>query len=206
MIDFNTFFNYLQSNGFIEYFLPFVLLFAIFYIALSVKVFGGEKLPKNLRTIIAVSFSILITAQHVLNPFSKFDIVPIMFQFLPDIFLLFLAVLFVLMGMGFVGNQKVYHSYATYFTYGAIILTAYLMLSYTDVLPNFGYISDDTISAVISLGVFFLIVKYITGGSSKNYTDKQLQEYYAALDAAQQESDPVERRKMIQKAKDKLNK
>lgn len=173
MVDFYTFFNYLDSSGFIEYFLPFILMFALFYITLSAKVFGGESLPKNLRTIISASFSFLIVAQHMINPGSKFDIIPIMFMFLPDIFLLFLAVLFVMMGMGFVGTKSFYHSYATYFTYGAIALTAYLMLVYTDVLPTFGRISDDTISAVIALIIFFLIVKFITGEDKKPQEKKE---------------------------------
>lgn len=172
MFDFQTVFQTMESNGFVEYALPFFFVFAVMYLAISSKLFGEKYLPKNLRITISLAVSFLIIAQHYLMPYSQYDIVPVLFMYLPDLTLLLLAVLFILMGMGFIGQQKVPHKYAVYFTYFAIAFVIYLMLAYTKVLPMFDAVSDDTLSALIALILFFIIVTFITGGEENEINEK----------------------------------
>jgi len=159
--------NYLQSTGFVEFFLPFILLFSLMYMALSLIEFGPsdkkEHLPNNLRTIIAAAFAILMLTPHVTMPGSRFDIVPMMVFFLSDVALLIVGILSVLLLMGLAGKD-VTEEYGTYFTIAAIVFVIYLFLTYLEMIPPLSSISQDTISAAISLIIFVLIVKFVTGG------------------------------------------
>lgn len=167
--------NLLAASGFIENVVPFFLLFTLVYVALSMKIFGTKRdkdgkevpvLPQNLRVVISASFALLMLGVHYTSPGSQYDIVPIMNMYLADFALIILAVLFVLMGMGLTG-MKMELEYGYYFTIASVILVTYLLLTYSGAIPSFSGLSSDTVSAVIALLVFFLLVKFMTGGDKK---------------------------------------
>lgn len=175
-MDITQFVRYLIDVHFIDIFVPFLLIFSIIYAVLWVsKKTGILPIEHNIQIIIAAAISIIAITPHVVSPGSRFDIVAIMLEILPNVGLLFLGTLVVLMLMGFIGGKAVGKNLRDYFTIGIIIFIAYLFLVSLNILPTITGVQDSTISALIALFVFWLVVSYITG-DDKEETEEELKQ------------------------------
>jgi len=164
MADIYTFVNYLVNTGVIELFVPFILIFSLVYAAFLMSGIFKDKVAKNLQVIISVAISFLAISPHFIAPGSRYDIVAVMLEVLPSVGLLFVAVIAILMLIGMTGF-KAGEDLASWFTVGAVIFIIYLFLISADILDPISFLSNDIISAIIALVIFFLVVAYITGGS-----------------------------------------
>jgi len=163
MADIYSLVQYLFNTGFIELFVPFILIFALVYSAFVMSgVFKDDKVGKNIKTVIAAAIAFLAISPHFFATGSRYDIVAVMLQVLPDIGLLFVAVIAVLMLISLTGFD-VGESLASWFTIGAVVFIVYLFLVASDILQPLSWLDNDIISALIALVVFFLVVSYITG-------------------------------------------
>lgn len=96
MADISSFFGNLESMGFFDYLLPFVLIFAIIFAILEkIHLFGQNK--TNIHVIIALMLGLLFTTQ--------FDIVQRMNLFLPKISFFIVLVLMFLILIGLLGAK-----------------------------------------------------------------------------------------------------
>ena len=155
----------LVTSRFIDLFVPFVLIFSIMYAALLMSggIFGG-KMNNQIKVLISASISLIAISQHIVSPGSRYDIVEVMLQVLPNIGLLFVGALSVLMLMGFIGGERVGSGLAYYFTIAIIIFVIYLFLVSIDAIPILSGVDSSTVSALLALFVFYLLVSYMTGG------------------------------------------
>lgn len=175
MVDFTSIAQMLGNSGFITLFVPFILIFSIVYAALLMSnLFGDEKkINNNIKIVISLSIALIAISNHIINPSSKFDVVNVLLNALPNVALIFVAVVAILMLVGMIGGQKVYEEYGNYFTIAIIIIVSYLFLLSSGVdVPRLSFMDQGTISALLSLLVFFLIIAYVTAkddGSKKKY-------------------------------------
>lgn len=96
MVDISSFFGDLQSMGFFDYLLPFVLIFAIIFAILEkIHLFGENK--TNIHVIIALMLGMLFTTQS--------EIIQRMNLFLPKISFFIVLVLMFLILIGLLGAK-----------------------------------------------------------------------------------------------------
>lgn len=113
MVDLSGIFATLQKYEIIDFFVPFMLVFALVYAALlKTKIFGeghDVKGGKNFYTLIAFSFALLSIAPHMLIKYgietNLPDIVVVMKQAFPSVSILLLVILSVCLVIGLFGAK-----------------------------------------------------------------------------------------------------
>lgn len=178
MINFNRFFNLLDSPIIMDFIIPFLLIFSILWASLQkIKIFGERKVNMMLSVII----SLLVVIPHVTNryPGGK-DPVEIIMNAIPQIAVVIIAIimLFILLGL-FFGEKKFK---------GATVGGWISVMCMLTVLWIFGasagwwsgwssiesYIGTDSLSLVIIILVFGMIIRYITKEEDKSKEDKMV--------------------------------
>src|SRR3989344_5585332 len=97
--------NALQQYGFVDFVIPFILIFAVVYALLQqAKIFGSGGEAKKYNLVIALAIGLIITVPHVLNPQPN-DAISIIQRYLPEFVYLSLAILLMLMLLGMVTTE-----------------------------------------------------------------------------------------------------
>jgi hypothetical protein len=159
-------FRQLVDLGFFEVIVPFMLIFAIaFGILEQIKIFGPSS--KKYNVLISLSMALIVVGQHVLYPYSKFDVVTMINNALPQIALVLVALVSLQLILGMFGVKYVLGKTRTsgIITYVAFGLVLWIFLASTGLIDswNLGWISSDIWSLAAALLVFFLVIRYITG-------------------------------------------
>ena len=157
----------LQAYGFIDLFLPFILIFAIIFALLEqIHILGAGKEGRKYNTIVALAIGLLIAIPHVLNPRTD-DAINIIQRFLPEFVFLTLALLLVIMLLSMVGTSA--SSFIPSLL--AIIAVGYLVLTIfgavTQINVPFVFLQDPNFLAIIIIVLVFGIVVYYVAGPEK---------------------------------------
>ena len=165
-----------------EALLPFALVFTIVYsVLLKTKILGVEsdgKTPKkNFNTIVSLIIALSVVIPHITRAYPyQWDVVNIINKFLPNVALVTVVIVMLLLVLGLSGKAPDFSkdSMGGGFTLFGIIIIIILFLAAADVfqrsyMPSWLYfIYDPQLQAlVITLIVFALIIKFITGGDEK---------------------------------------
>ena len=168
MVNFQDLIFKLESLGFADVLLPFILIFTvIFAILQKTEVLGRGK--KNFNVAISFVISLGVIIPHVLGTYPpNSDAVEIINQALPNISVVLIAVLMVMLILGIFGKKWPEHSkISSGVLILAILIVAYIFGLAADwwaYLPSWLYWIDnpDTQALLILILVFGIIVSYIT--------------------------------------------
>ena len=172
-LNLEEFIRILESWGFTDILLPFLLIFAILFAILEkVKVFGDGK--RNVNGTVAFVISLLTVIPHVTGTYpAGFDVVAILNKALPSVSLVIIAVIMLLLLVGIFGGDATMFGIAApnWIGFISIIIIVYIFGGaagwwggYGSLTSNF---SSDAIAIVIMLLVFGIIISFITGSGQE---------------------------------------
>ncbi len=172
-MDLYDFFGRLDSWGFLDIIVPFLLIFIIIYAILQkTKILGEGK--KNYNIVVALAISLAAIIPHVVNPGGAADVVYIINNSLPNVSVILIAIVMFLLLIGLMGGQVRWIGSATT---GWIALLAGLVILYIfgvsagwfGPIQQLGWLMDsDTQAIVIIILVFGLIIWFITSDSEES--------------------------------------
>ncbi len=164
MVNFSSLMGFLTSYDLTDVILPFFLYFTILFAILQkTKILGKEK--KQFNVIIALVVSLSVVIPHISGNYPNgFDVVTITNTFLPQVSLIavVLVMMLVLIGVFAPANSGIIAGL------GALIVL-FLFLGTTEYLYGLSWVyelfGDETISMIVILLVFGLIIWFITSDS-----------------------------------------
>ncbi|NQU79410.1 hypothetical protein HQ545_06605 [Candidatus Woesearchaeota archaeon] len=160
----------LQGWGLSDVILPFILIFTVvFAIMQKVKPIGDQERAKQYNVVISLVMALSVIIPHVLGYYpAGADVVNIINAALPQVSVVLVALLMVLLIVGLFGGKAEWGSSLS----GWIAIAAFILVSYIfgraagwfTYLPDWLYWLDnpDTQAMLIVVGVFALIIYYIT--------------------------------------------
>lgn len=166
----------LVQNGLIEL-LVFVLVFAIvFGVLQNIELFGdSSNETKKYNVLIALVFGALSVIPSIVAPGSRYDIIPIVKNALPQTMLVLVAILSIIILLGLFGMNKILDDHnwvkpiVALITVGIII---YIFMGASGTIWRLPYWSTpDWIAVIIALLVFGLIVYFVMGPSDDDKTN-----------------------------------
>ena len=161
----------LESWGLTDVMLPFLLIFVIIFAVLEkTKLFGEEK--RNINTVIALVFALLVVIPHVTHNYpAGMDVVEILNSALPAVSVVAVAILMLLVLIGIFGQEKVFlgmtaPGWVTFLSFMVILLifgnaAGWWGGDWGQWMEN--YFGSDAIAILIMLLVFGIIISWITG-------------------------------------------
>lgn len=175
-------FETLLRNGMVEI-LVFALIFALVYgILENVHLFGKPKdgdskkkaMNKKLHAVTALVLAILSIIPHYVNSYSRYDIIPIITKFLPEISIGVLLILCALILLGMFGFKldPSKGNPIKLWIFVAIIGYVFWVLGdaiYWWNLPR--WMSYELVSVVVAILVFVGIVKFVMGPDNSKEKD-----------------------------------
>ncbi|MBT3324280.1 hypothetical protein HN681_04580 [archaeon] len=167
------FMNNLESLGFYDVALPFILIFTlIFAILQKIKIFGENS--KNFNAIIALSMALLVVRQV--------SIVEIMNQFLPQVSLIALVFVVILLLIGILlgpseGWSGLPLGLGVLLTLGAVSWALFASASLS--IPSWLEFSQSDWYLIIGIGLFFVFLFFITSEPGKS--DKGMVDLFKGL-------------------------
>jgi len=161
----------LDSMGVATIVLPFILLFAIVYaVLMRVKLFGDIANQKQINIAIALVIALVPVFQHALFPGSQWDVITIINNALADISIIIVAVVMLLILLGLWGIKP--KADGENRMQGVIVISAVAVVALIFASQyGFGwyslpyFIDRSTMTIVVAIIIFGLIVKFITGDS-----------------------------------------
>lgn len=150
--DFGTLIQELQALGVYDYFLPFLLIFAIVFAILEKTEIFGKK--TNINVIVSLVIGLLLIVQQ--------PIVNIINNFLPKASLLIIVILIALIVISLIGGNPKKLS-GPVFTIGVLVIIVALIWALS---PNLGWsfpfdISDRTRNLILLLIIFLAIPLFL---------------------------------------------
>ncbi len=178
-----NFIEVLESWGLTDVMLPFLLIFTLIFAILEKShLLGQEK--RNLNTIIALVFALMVVIPHVTDSYpAGVDAVEIINEALPSLSIVIVAILMLLMLIGLFAHEKVFLGLTMPGWIGFISVIIILVIfggaaGWWDSGFN-GWLGDffgeDAIALVIIILVFGIIIAFITGDSKKEEKLSSLQ-------------------------------
>jgi len=152
--------TYFQQIGVYDYFLPFLLVFAIIFATLEkTQLFGADK--ERINAVIAFVVGLVLIVQQ--------PIVETINMFLPRVSLLFVIILMGLLIISMIGGKTFQGLQGTVFTVMTIVVIIFVLLALT---PNFGiglsqYDLQSLAGIAIPLIIFLIMTFLIMGGGKK---------------------------------------
>ena len=166
-------FYQLQSSGFYEFALPFLLVFTIVFAILEkTKLFGDDK--KNINLIIGIVVGLIVV--------NQFEIVDRLNLFLPKVSLfIIVAVMFlILVGLfgakvenGFSGIALFLFAVASIFIIYWALVPDSSVLDFSSGGGDFGFWIQDNASWLILLIIVGIIIWAVVGGGNNNQSSKR---------------------------------
>ncbi|MBI4144143.1 hypothetical protein HY486_02760 [Candidatus Woesearchaeota archaeon] len=152
--------QYLQSIGFIDLIIPFLVFFTIIFALLQ----RSNLFERRINAIISLAFSLMIVLPHVTNTYpTNFDPVVVMNQILPSAGVLTIVILLALMIIGLTGAQIFSPFSGMIGIIGLIVLAIIVIYVLTpQTFPWLYFLNDPGLqSAIIVLLVFALVVWFV---------------------------------------------
>jgi NADH:ubiquinone oxidoreductase subunit 2 (subunit N) len=153
----------LESLGFLDVLLPFIIIFTIAFAVLQKsKILGKDS--KNFNTMISLALALAAIIPHVTGKYPPGrDVVVIINTALPNVSLLMIAAMMVLLMMGVFGSEinlmgSPLEGLVVLF---AVIAVGWTFLSASGVATDFG-IDEQTRAMILAILAFGLIVFFIT--------------------------------------------
>jgi len=153
----------LESLGFLDVLLPFIIIFTIAFAVLQKsKILGKDS--KNFNTIISLALALAVVIPHVIDTYPPGrDVVVIINTALPNVSLLMVASMMVLLLMGVFGSEinimgSPLEGIVVLF---AVVAVGWTFLSASGVVSDLG-IDQETRSMLLAILAFGLIVWFIT--------------------------------------------
>ncbi|MFC1722907.1 hypothetical protein ACFL0V_02110 [Nanoarchaeota archaeon] len=171
MADFRSVIYTLETMGFMDVILPFLLIFTVvFAIMQRVKPLGEEgPRQKGYNIVIAMVMSLAVVIPHVMGYYpANADVVVIINKALPQVSIILVAVLMVLLIVGLFGGKATWgSSLSGYVAFGALLIVGYIFgraAGWFEYLPNWLYWLDnpDTQAMLLVVAVFALVIWFIT--------------------------------------------
>lgn len=163
----------LERAGVVDVFLPFILIFAIVFGILSkLEIFGDNS--KKFNVLISLVVGLVPVFQHVLYPNSKYDVIPIINAAIPQVAIALIAIVMLILLLGFFGGPKPFgkDSASGIMVIVGIIAIVYIFGSSAGFgwyqLPYWLQLNPETVSIIVALVVFGLVIAYITSDSKKS--------------------------------------
>src|SRR3990167_5709040 len=147
---------YLQQLGVYDYFLPFLLIFAIIFAILEkTKILGGgtEGPKTNINAVISMVIGLLLVVQQ--------NIVSIINSFLPRASLIIIIILISMLVISLVGGSSAGYSGGVFGVIVILILIGFVW----SVSPDLGFnlnISENTRNIIIIVVIIVLIMAFMT--------------------------------------------
>lgn len=159
-LDFTTFVQDLQDMGFYNYFLPFILVFAITFALLENSKILGDK--KNVNLVVSMAIGFILIAQQ--------PVVEIINNFLQRASLVIVVVLVALLIIFLISGKSLFENHLLGVGFILVILAIIWALSPAIgwEFPSWLNISDRTKNLVLLLLLFFVVPLLLT--SSKKST------------------------------------
>lgn len=171
----------LEQWGFVDAFLPFVLLFVLLFALLNrlgifTKGKGNDKTDRRLSGLIAFAISLMIVIPHVLGRYpSNMDPIILINNLLPSAAVMLVAILMLLFLLGLTGKDLPSNLSAIVGLVGAALLALIIAMT---IWPSFAYgtfLADPTLQALlIILLVMGLIVWFVTRDTEEVEYDEGL--------------------------------
>jgi hypothetical protein len=163
--NFEDFIQLLDSWGVVDVLLPFILIFAIVFAVLDkTNVFGKDK--RNINAVIALVIGLSVVVPHVLHSYpSGADVVDYINIIMPQVSLVAVAFIMVLILVGIFGGEWIGKSISGWMALiGAIAVLVIFggAVGWWDSAWFYNVFGEETVSVVIMLLVFGLIIWFIT--------------------------------------------
>ena len=160
----------MESYGLTDALLPFLLIFTILFAMLQkTKILGAGK--KNFNVMIAFIIAAMVVIPHITSSYpTRYDLVDILNQALPDVSIVVVAVVMALLLIGLFGGEAKWMGGSLS---GGIALAAFGIIIYffggaagwwRNITVNWW--GQDTITLVIVILVFAIIIWYVTKDDS----------------------------------------
>lgn len=169
-------FEILQDTGFYEYLLPFILVFAILFAILEKTKLMGVDTENNPKTNINVVLSFVISLIVIIQT----EIVNVINIYLSKMALVIIVILIFMLVLGMLGGD--FSTARGVPIFGVIIAVIAVLWSLT---PNMGLgmpawlnLSDTAIAWLIVLGVFIVIIWFVTAGGKSGNSGKEAKLYF----------------------------
>lgn len=169
-MDFIQFFQSLENLGFLDAFLPFLLIFTIVFAVLEKTSVLGEG-KRNLNILLSAILGLIVVIPHVTNAYPPGkDIVDIMNSALPTMSAIFVAVVLALVLMNLATDEKDAKFGSKFMPWLALLVVLWVFGSsagWWNGLPR-RLLGQDTISIVMIILIFGLVYFFIVrpeGGS-----------------------------------------
>jgi hypothetical protein len=169
---FVDFFRYLDNLGLLDSLLPFLLVFTItFAILQKSKILGAGK--KNFNVVIAMVIGLTVVIPHITGTYPPGqDIVLIMNDALPHVSIVLVAIVMALLIIGLLGGESKWMggSLSGWLALGAFALIIYIFGAsagwWQDLGDEWGLWNSETVSLIIIILVFAVVIWYITKSDS----------------------------------------
>jgi len=161
-------FRILLENGLVEI-LVFALIFAIVYgILMNVNLFGDENAQaKKFNAVIALVLGALSILPHYVMPNSRFDVVRVVSEALPQTMLVLVVILGILILLGMFGWKIDNFQQSWLKPVVALVLLGIVLWIFIGAtggrLPNWLMNSQEILAIVVALGVFGGIIYFVIG-------------------------------------------
>ncbi|RME77363.1 hypothetical protein D6774_04775 [Candidatus Woesearchaeota archaeon] len=182
MATFDTVLRTLESWGLSDVVLPFFLIFTIaFAVFQRAHIFGSGEETRTYNVILSTILGLVVVIPHVLGRYPRgSDPVEIINAALPNIAVLLVAVVMVFLLLGLFGAKQKWPNKASGFiAFICFIIVGYIFGAaagwFDDTFRLDQWISPDTQALLIVVGVFSLIIWFITRNPKaepKNYGKK----------------------------------
>src|SRR3989338_982873 len=181
--DFRNLGGTLESTGFIDVLLPFLLIFTVIFAVLEkVKILGEGK--RNMNIGLAFIFALLVVVPHVTGNFpAGYDPVRIINAALPSISLIVVAVIALMILIGGFAHDSIMLGFTVGGWIGLFSIVSVLFIfgsaagwwntGVLDWLENiFG---SDAVAVIIMILVFGIVIAFVTGGGADHEKTSALQ-------------------------------
>ncbi len=166
-MDLYQFFNYLDQLGVVDVILPFLLVFTIVYAILyKTQILGEPKKPFNKIIALVVALAAIFPQFTGVGP----NIVPIINAALPQVSLIAIAIVMflILIGVWGVNVDIAGKPFGGWVVVLSMIAIAFIFANSAGWLPMMpgwvtAWISDETMSLLIIILIFGVIISFITG-------------------------------------------
>lgn len=159
-------FRTLENYGLTDALLPFLLIFTIMFAMFQkTKILGAGK--KNFNVMVSFIIAAMVVIPHITNTYpSRYDLVEILNQALPDVSIVVVAVVMALLLIGLFGGEARWMGGSMS---GAVALLAFAIIIYffggaagwwRNISVN--WLGQDTMALVIVILVFAIIIWYVT--------------------------------------------
>jgi hypothetical protein len=187
MATYIDFFRLLESYGFTDALLPFLLIFTIIFAVLQkTNIMGKDK--KNFNVILALVMALTAVIPHVTGTYPYgYDVIDIINQALPQVSLLAVAAIMLMVLVGLFGAEAKWMG-GSISGWMAIISFIFIVLIFggaagwwVNISDYIHWMDDDTVALIVMILIFGVIIWYVTKPESKGDVTKGLGDFVEGI-------------------------